>query len=196
MVRSLRLFLFNTSLVIKSILLENKKVVFFLLRFLLVFAGFSLLYASWVDSYGDKADPFSWWIGHQLVGLFGESVLSLENVAERPAVLVNYLGSPAVELFEGCNGVAVAILFFAFVFAFKGRWSDLLWFVPAGLVVIHAFNLLRLSLLIHLSHNNSTLFHFLHKYLFTLIIYAAVFLLWVLWVRLALNRNKHAQAQS
>jgi exosortase family protein XrtF len=182
--------------VIKTVVRENKKVIFFLLRFLLVFAGFSLLYGSWVGSYGNQADPFSWWIGHQLVALFGESVLALETVADRPAILITYLGTPAVELFEGCNGVAVAILFFAFVFAFKGRWSDLLWFVPVGLAIIHAFNLIRLSLLIHLSHNNSDLFHFLHKYLFTLIIYAAVFGLWVVWVRLALNRNRNATAES
>lgn len=179
----------------KATLRENKKVIFFLLRFLLVFAGFSLLYGWWINSFGEKADPFSWWIGNQLVYLFGAENLSLEMIPGEPSIGVNYLGSSAVRLFEGCNGIAVFILFFAFVFAFKGRWSDLLWFVPVGLVVIHIFNLLRLALLIHLSHNNSTLFHFLHKYLFTLIIYAAVFGLWVFWVRLALNRNKNAQNQ-
>ena len=90
--------------------------------------------------------------------------------------------------------MAVFILFFAFIFAFKGRWSDLLWFTPIGLVVIHLFNLGRLALLIHLSQSNSELFHFMHKYLFTLIIYAAVFLLWVVWVKLVLKRKRHAEA--
>lgn len=192
----LRLFVFKDLCVIKSVLRENKKVVFFLLRFLLVFGGLSLLYGYWIDSYGDDADPFSWWIGHQLVWLFGSENLSLEVIPFHPAIGINYMGTSAVSLFEGCNGLAVFILFFAFVFAFKGRWSDLLWFTPAGLLLIHAFNLLRLSLLIHLSHSNSDLFHFMHKYLFTLIIYAAVFLLWILWVRLALRRTRHAETKS
>lgn len=170
---------------------ENKKVIFFLLRFLSVFGGFSLLYAVWIKSYGLEADPFSWFVGYNLEWILGADNLRLYPIEGYAAIGLDYLGSNSVSLFEGCNGIAVFILFFAFVFAFKGRWSDLIWFVPLGLVVIHLFNLARLVALIILAQQgNDAIFHFMHKYLFSLVIYAGVFLMWVFWVRLALKRNK------
>lgn len=176
---------------IAQTLKENKKVVFFLLRFLSVFGGFSLLYAVWIKSYGLEADPFSWFVGYNLQGLLGSENLRLYPIEGYAAIGLDYLGSNSVSLFEGCNGIAVFILFFAFVFAFKGRWSDLIWFVPLGIVVIHLFNLARLVALIMLAEQgHDALFHFMHKYLFSLVIYAGVFLMWVFWVRLALKRNK------
>jgi len=181
----------NTSL--RQLIQENKRVLFFLLRFLSAFGGLSLLYAFWVDSFGEKADTFSWFVGRHLQLLFGAENLKLEQILGHPAIAVDYNGSSAVSLFEGCNGLAVMILFFAFVFAFKGKWKDLLWFVPLGLGIIHLFNLGRLALLIYLAHGNSPLFHFMHKYLFTLIIYAVVFGLWVLWVRRAQSTGRRAQ---
>ena len=177
---------------IRQLIRENKKVLFFLLRFLGAFGGLSLVYAFWVDSFGDKADTFSWFVGRNLQLLFGAENLKLEQILWHPAIAVDYNGSSAVSLIEGCNGLAVMILFFAFVFAFKGNWKDLLWFVPLGLGIIHLFNLGRLALLIYLAHGNSPLFHFMHKYLFTLIIYAAVFGLWVVWVKKAGGRGQRA----
>lgn len=142
------------------------------------------MYAIWVESFGDQADSFSWFVGKNLNFLFAGK-LKLDQLEGHAAIAVDYNGSTAVSLFEGCNGMAVMILFFAFVFAFKGRWGDLVWFVPFGLIVIHLFNLARLALLIQMAANNSPLFHFMHKYLFSLIIYAAVFGLWIIWVKRA-----------
>jgi len=170
---------------LRNILQENKKVLGFLLRFLLSFGVLSLAYAFWVDSFGTEADSFSWFVGRNLQLLFGAENLQLEQILGHAAIAVDYKGSSAVSLYEGCNGMAVMILFFAFVFAYKGRGKDLAWFVPFGLVVIHLFNLARLAILIQLAHESSAMFHFMHKYLFSLIIYGAVFGLWLLWVKRA-----------
>lgn len=173
-----------------KVIQENKKVLYFLLRFLSLFGGLSLIYAAWIKSFGDKADTFSWWVGYNLRFLFGADRLGLQQIDGHPAIAIDYLGNTAVSLFEGCNGAAVFILFFAFVFAFKGKWSDLFWFVPLGLALIHLFNLARLSVLIVLAESGSSYFHFMHKYLFSLIIYLAVFILWVGWVKLVNYRTK------
>lgn len=168
---------------IKKIFQENRKVLFFVARFLGAFALLSLIYAVWVDQFEQEADSFSWFVGRNLQWIFGAENMTLSAIPGHAAIAVDYLGSSAVSLFEGCNGMAVMILFFAFVFAFKGKWSDLFWFVPLGLVTIHVFNLARLALLINMAHASSPLFHFMHKYLFSLIIYAVVFGLWVVWVQ-------------
>lgn len=180
----------------KEFIRENKKALFFLLRFLFVYGSLSLFYALWIDGFGKEADPFSWFIGKNLRFLHGSANMELDNVTGHAAIAILYHGKNTISLFEGCNGLAVMILFFAFVFAYKGRWLDLLWFVPMGLIIIHLFNLGRLSLLNHLADDNSPLFHFMHKYLFSLIIYAGVFLLWVFWIRLANKRNRYAKVKS
>lgn len=177
-----------------QVLKANRKVLFFLLRFLGVFGGLSLIYGLWISGYGNLADPFTWWVGDNLTLILGSDNLSLMQIEGYPAIQIDYKGSIAVSLFEGCNGLAVMILFFAFVFAYLGRWTDLFWFVPIGMFFIHLFNLGRLILLIHLAQQNSPFFHFMHKYLFTLVIYAFVFLLWFLWVRLVAKRMQHAKA--
>lgn len=184
------------ELSIKDVLKENKKVIFFLLRFLGAFGLLSLSYAVWLEKFGDEADTFSWIVGRHLQVLFGSDKLELMAITGFPAIAVNYLGKSEVSLYEGCNGMAIMILFFAFVFAYKGRWKDLLWFIPLGFLIIHIFNLGRLALLIHLVNGNENVFHFMHKYLFSLIIYSIVFLLWVFWVRLANKRNKNVAIQS
>ncbi|MHB1277096.1 MAG: exosortase family protein XrtF [Bacteroidia bacterium] len=179
-----------------KILQENKKVLFFLLRFLGAFGGLSLLYAFWVDSYGNEADAFSWMVGRHLQWVFGAENLLLTPMDGQALINMDYLGISGVDLYEGCNGMAIMILFFAFVFAYTGSWKDLLWFVPLGLFVIHVFNLIRIALLIlFLEGGNEIMFHYMHKYFFTLIIYGAVFFLWVFWVKLANKRNTDAPAK-
>jgi exosortase/archaeosortase family protein len=58
----------------------------------------------------------------------------------------------------------------------------MLWFIPAGLIVIHIFNLGRISLLYFVAQRYEEYFYLFHKYFFTAIIYVVVFLLWALWV--------------
>lgn len=172
-----------------ELLKENRKPLFFLLRFIGMFGVLSLAYAFWLESYGLQPDSFTRMVGQHLQVLFQQQLL-LADLEQHAAIAIEYKGQYAVSLFEGCNGLAVMILFVSFVFAFKGQWKDLLWFIPIGLLIIHLFNLARLSALIWLSSYNSQWFHFTHKYLFTLIIYAGVFLLWVWWVSRIIRSKK------
>lgn len=168
----------------------NKKVLFFLARFLGMFGGLSIIYAYWISTFDTAPDSFTWWVGDHLKLLLGQNILDLKAIEGYPAIQVIYQGDDTVSLFEGCNGLAVMILFFSFVFAYKGKWMDLLWFVPLGLAIVHLMNLGRLILLIRLAEQNSPFFHFMHKYLFTLVLYAVVFALWFGWIKLVAKRNK------
>ena len=179
---------------LKKIYAEYKAPINFLLRFFLTFGILSLLYAFWVKSFGTEADSFSWFIGRNLELLAGKQNMSLSQVEGQPAIQVWYKGKQSVSLFEGCNGVAVMILFFAFLLAFKGTLKHTIVYAVVGIFIIHLFNLGRLMLLVVLSQNNEKWFHFAHKYLFTLIIYAAVMLLWFVWVKYFSRLNFKSQA--
>ncbi|MCC5916470.1 MAG: exosortase family protein XrtF [Cryomorphaceae bacterium] len=174
-----------------------KPTIFFLLRFGLIYGIGSIIYAFYIAHHDPKPDPFTDIIATQLAGALriSGSDISLTEIPDEPLVQVIFNGNYNVSIFEGCNGIAVMILFMAFVVAFRG-WNNpkALWFIPMGIVAIHLWNLLRLSLLIHINEKYDNLFHFYHKYFFTAIIYLFVLLLWVIWVNMQKSSTEKTPA--
>jgi len=91
-------------------------------------------------------------------------------------------GIPVVLIEHGCNGLILMILFAAFVIAFPGPAKEKLWYVPAGVVSIYLINSLRVIGLAvnHIVSKES--FDFNHKYTFTILVYGAIFMFWMIWV--------------
>jgi exosortase family protein XrtF len=164
----------------------------FLIRFGLIYGIGSLLYSLFIAQYDPHPDPATILVSKQMASTmttFGQDV-TLYDVDDDPYVGVMYKGEYSVSVFEGCNGLAVMILFIAFVVAFRGNnVKALVWFIPLGLVLIHFFNILRLGMLIIINYYYTSMFHFYHKFLFTGIIYMFVLLLWVLWVRIQQSKS-------
>lgn len=164
-----------------------KPTFFFLLRFGLIYGLGSLLYSFFVAYHDPKPDPITKGVSRNLMLVMNalEQPIELFDVEDYPYVGVEYNGESSVSVFEGCNGIAVMILFVAFVVAFKGSNSKaMIWFIPLGVLSIHLFNLLRLGLLIVINHFYTSMFHFYHKFLFTGVIYLFVLLLWIAWVKM------------
>jgi exosortase/archaeosortase family protein len=80
------------------------------------------------------------------------------------------------------------IVFLSFVLAMGPYVKPMTWFIPAGLLVIHLLNLLRVWGLFLVAVKLPEQFYFVHKYLFTSILYAVVFVLWFIWIRLTSTR--------
>jgi exosortase family protein XrtF len=91
-------------------------------------------------------------------------------------------GLVVINVYEGCNGINVIIVFVAFLVAFGGPPKSLVLFGIGGIVLIHLFNLARIAFLFFLALSNSRSFYYYHKYLFTATLYGVVFLLWAVWV--------------
>lgn len=67
----------------------------------------------------------------------------------------------------------------------RERWKTIgirLGWIATGLVVIHAFNILRISLITLALENHADWFELLHTYIFKYIFYGIMFLLWVIYV--------------
>lgn len=92
---------------------------------------------------------------------------------------------------EGCNSVSIFILFVSFIIAFSGRLKPTILFVLVGGLFIYFVNVLRIALLSILLYKFPYQQAFFHNLVFPAIIYGAVFLLWVLWVR-NFSNLKHA----
>ena len=176
---------------------EFKPTLYFLIKFGLIFGGGSFLYGKMLDSYQGAdtpaPDPVTAWVSQHT-----QSTLEFFGV---PTILNPQEGSPyiplwleeapeiGVQVFEGCNGLNIMILFIAFVVAF-GLDKRAYWFIPVGLLSIHLFNILRIVALILIQEVSMDGFHLFHKYIFTGIIYAFVLGLWVLWARGAKGIDK------
>ncbi len=175
---------------------EFRPTILFLVKFFIIYFGFSILYGFYIKKF-DTAEPsqvdgITHFISHnctQTASLMGyEPTIVLDDHHNRDyAEEVTYDsiwmdGIYAISVEEGCNGINIMLLFIAFVVAFGGKLTSMLIFIPAGIVFIHLANIGRLMMLslINVEFGGQS-FHFFHKYLFTAIIYAAVFLLWYLW---------------
>lgn len=157
------------------------------LRFLGIFLGLYLvlnfIYGWWVESF-EQADPITWVSTRQaawILQMKGEEVMVKHKENSRSVSLIRE-GDIVLNVFEGCNGVNVAIVFFAFIAAFGGRFLNFIWFVPLGLSIIYLANLGRLTGLYLVALNLPRYFYYIHKYAFTASIYIVVILLWLWWI--------------
>lgn len=158
------------------------------IKFLVIFLGtyfvLSLVYGIWIESLGSRPDIATQWVSEQTAGLLkgmGYEVQSSPN-PNGPTVRITNKEKVILNVFEGCNGLNVWIVFLAFILAFGGPAKRMAWFVPSGFLLIHLCNIGRILVLFFLSYNNSTYFYYFHKYVFTALIYLVVFLLWWLWI--------------
>ena len=91
-------------------------------------------------------------------------------------------GKFVARIIEGCNAASIIILFVSFMLAFAGKWKTTLFYTFAGVVIIYITNILRIALMAVGIYEYPWRAHFLHTIAFPLVIYGAVFMLWVLWI--------------
>ncbi|MFN6379491.1 MAG: exosortase X [Flavobacteriales bacterium] len=103
------------------------------------------------------------------------------------------LGTAGVTIGAPCDGIVLFALFVVFMISYPGPVKHKAWFLPVGLAMIHGLNVLRVTALALIVYHNESWFSFNHDYTFTLIVYAAVFALWWLWiVKFSLRKSKLA----
>lgn len=92
------------------------------------------------------------------------------------------LGPPGtLTINNPCSGIKQFTQFSALMILYPGPWLKKLWFVPAGLIVVHLANMVRivgLSLVIVLWPDT---WHFFHDIVAKGLFYLVFFLLWVAW---------------
>lgn len=92
-------------------------------------------------------------------------------------------GTHGLWIGDPCNGLTLFALFATFILAYPGSWKHKLWFIPVGITLIHAMNILRITLLCIIVLKKPSWLEFNHTYVFQLIMYAFIFLLWYIWMK-------------
>jgi exosortase family protein XrtF len=120
--------------------------------------------------------------------LFGYEILQDYMVNGCEARIV-FIGGGSICIGSGCSGLELFLLFFGFILLMRGRLKDKLWFVPLGLLGILILNIIRIVILSMIFYHRPEYLDFNHKYTFVIIVYGAIFGLWVLWVNKFADRK-------
>ncbi|MCE3260867.1 MAG: hypothetical protein K0S12_2508 [Bacteroidetes bacterium] len=91
-------------------------------------------------------------------------------------------GSTGVWIGPNCNAITLFSLFAVFVITYPGHQKAKLWFIPLGIVAIHILNIFRVVALTIINYKAYEYLDFNHTYTFTFLIYAFIFMLWMIWV--------------
>ena len=157
---------------------QDKFIALFILKAVGLYLIWFLIYDNWLLKDG--------FVDHFLIN---HLVSSTEFILKSMGYLVfTYSDAVGIDGTHGvligtpCNGLSLFALFAGFIIIFPGKWKQKLIFIPIGLLAIHILNIIRLVglALVVVYYPNSLQFN--HKYTFTIIVYAFIFLLWMIWV--------------
>lgn len=91
-------------------------------------------------------------------------------------------------LFPGCSGLKQMIQFSGLIAIIGGKYIHKLWFIPAGVIIIHLINIIRITGLATVILYIPEMWEISHDHIFKIIFYVGIFLLWLSWN--FINRNK------
>jgi exosortase family protein XrtF len=156
-------------------------VILFLGKVLLLYFGWNLLYAHVMEG-----SSFS----HLVTTILTKTSVALLSVAGFALAyncdnmcVIAFQENSTVFIGEPCNAVDFFGLFTCFVIAYPARFWSKVWFIPAGILAIHALNTVRVALLVLNLWYSRESFDFNHKYTFILFLYGLIFLLWRSWTK-------------
>src|SRR5688500_10187872 len=128
---------------------DFKPALLFLAKFLAVYFIGNLVYGIFIESFANRPDPLTKLVTAQSADVLRatgfETTVSANTIS--PTLFLKENDRVVLRVFEGCNGINVIIVFIAFLFAFGGPARVMLWYLPAGILIIHGANLFRLWLL-------------------------------------------------
>src|SRR5690606_37782520 len=106
-----------------SILRDFRPALLFLARFLAVYVVGNVLYGLYIESFGDEVDAVTRVVTEHtsaLLRITGEETSTGDRAGRPIVLLMNTSAGTVLNVFEGCNGLNVMIVFVAFLVAFGG----------------------------------------------------------------------------
>lgn len=155
----------------------------FLIQFCSLLVFWEVTYTFWLEKNG-TIDFYltSWvsdsslrvlnWLGYEMTSQIG---LGQCQVIYNEGVRLLHVAHP-------CNGLLLQVLFITFLLCFKGDRIIKLITIILGTTGIFIINVMRVVALLLIQLKYPEYLDFSHKWLFTVLVYAFVFSLWLFWV--------------
>lgn len=168
-----------------SLFQQYRPALLFILKFVGLYIILNTSYGVFINKFSPLADPVTVAVADH-VSILLQNMYADVSIAENDRVAFVGLvmdGRTIVNVFEGCNGINVAIVYVSFIFASSTIGRSSLYYILVGFAIIYLVNLFRVSLLFIAAIEYPSQLYFFHKYFFTAVIYAFVFVLWFLWIK-------------
>ncbi len=153
--------------------------------FMMILFGFHFLYGSLIDETLMIPGLEGVYLYLQQL-LFTQSAWVVEHILRYDIIRQDdamiFAGGGAIIVNESCSAVKWFAHFLVLMLLFPGPWKHKAWFIPAGLVVTHLVNIIRISGLAVVYVNKPLAFDFYHDHVFRPFFYLVLFLMWVVWV--------------
>jgi exosortase family protein XrtF len=165
--------------------MKDKAIILFIVKFIGLYLLLNTAYGFWYESYHPQADPLTYVVTRQTAWIISmlEPGITAEQYGDAPEIAVRQAGKTVIDVFEGCNGLNVMIVFLSFIIAFSRSWRGTTLFSFAGIAAIYVANLGRVVFLFFIAKYYPHSLYFFHKYLFTGGLYLLVFVMWYLWIQ-------------
>lgn len=131
-------------------------------------------------------------VSYFILSHIGYDTSVYENFSIDPERSVGINGGEGLWIGDSCNGLSLFALFAGFIIAYPGSSKKKIWYIPLGLISIHFINILRVIALAIINFYNPSNLAFHHTYTFTMLVYAYVFILWMIWVNKIAVKNNEA----
>ncbi len=158
----------------------------YVVYFVIILLGFHVIYSALIDK-DTLMIPGLEGLYMYLRGLlFVHSAWVVENIIGyefiREGYLMRFEGGGGLLVDESCSAVKWFAHFLVMMLLFPGPWKHKLWFIPVGVLITHAVNIIRIAGLAVVFVNQYNAFDFYHDYVFRPFFYLVLFLMWVVWV--------------
>lgn len=171
---------------IKKLTPEDKFISSFILKGVGLYLLWFMLYDNWLLKDG--------FVDHFLINHLVSSTASILKMLGYTVFMyadaVGIDGTHGVLIGVPCNGLSLFALFAGFIIIFPGKVEYKLFYIPIGILIIHVINILRLVGLALVVQYKPKSLEFNHKYTFTIIVYAVIFIMWIIWVNKFATKNK------
>lgn len=163
--------------------IQEKKLIRFLVIFVALYITWMALYHWFIHPWG-KLDTLvindsSLWSLWLLKTLGYETFLGNHETIRT----IGIAGTHGLWIGDPCNGLTLFALFSLFLVAYPGLWKHKAWYIPLGITLIHAMNIVRISVLCIITLQKPEWLNFNHTYLFQTLMYGFIFLLWYIWIK-------------
>lgn len=151
----------------------------FLLRAAIAIVAWEMLYNFILRPTGvpdDQLTAVVQWGAMKLLAWFYTDVSAFNNI-----IVLN--GHRAVSIARQCNGLELIVLYLGFIICLPTNAKRMISYGIIGTIVIYILNIIRTAILAVMYVQSHSLSDFAHHYAFKIVIYAVVFLGWVLYMK-------------
>jgi exosortase family protein XrtF len=172
-----------------------RPVAMFLLKALALFIVWKLLYICYFEPKRTLDDPLTTAVGVLTTAALnvtgGSDSYTVRKIADTASADVGGAIGSSMQIYRNreatlkiadpCNGLELMVLYAGFLVCFPGKVSRKWKFILGGWGLIIVMNILRCMLLVLIFVHSRRYLDFSHHFFFTLVVYAAIFLMWYLF---------------